>query len=277
MWDRLPAGLRSVVLLLALAGVAVCAHFFRTEYRVESSPPGVFQLEVAGTARDAWYVLSTFEGVLMHQASGPRPWVMFNPSIQGNGYRRAYDNVRFDFAFIPCYALALWLGCAWTASRFRAINQPGPARLGEIAALLQPLAAVCDGIENIGILKMLGQFHQQVTAAALDPAKSIRPEAMDPWPLVTAIAAWAKWAFVAVGAIIFAAGLVLAIGQWVEGRIRRDPPRILTWGLPALGALGFAALAGYALTRLQVIEPLPLPPEPRSVQHAAPPAPGSFV
>jgi hypothetical protein len=272
MWDRLPPGLRSALLLIAIAGVVTIGNLLRSDYRPEGKTPGVFDLEVPGTARRAWYVISTYEGILMHQGTGRRPWEMFNPSIQGGGARRAYDNVRLDFAFIPCYAIALWLGCGWAASRYREAGQVGAARLGDLASILQPLAAVCDAIENIGILKMLGVFHSGVTALARDPNLPIRPERMDPWPMITTLAAGVKWPLVALGVAVFLAGIVLAAGQWIQAKWPAKPGRGPGWAVPILLAIIYAALAGYALTQLRVIEPMAMPPEPRAVTITAAPA-----
>lgn len=252
MWDRLPEGLRSVLMLLGLAGSIACYYQFREGYAPNAVTPDIVSLQTAGTPQRAEYVIGTYRGVLM--GSGPKvTWQPFNPSIQGGGKIRAVENTRLDYLFIPCYVLMLGLGCAWTAAEFRKLGQDGPARLADRVALLQPLAGLLDGVENVGLLNMLGGR-------------------MGSWPAITAGLAWVKFGLVAVGLAVFVAGIVLAAGK----RFRRDLPETPRPRMAALYVLAiiaaYAAIAAYALLAVKTVEPLPMPPEPRAVTFLEGPA-----
>lgn len=257
MWERLPEGIRSVLLLLGLAGSIACAYQFSTTYRAAAEPPGIVALETAGTTRQAEYVIETYRGILMGAGPGSS-WRPFNPSIQGGGKILATDNVKFDYLFIPCYVLALGLGCAWTAHEFRKLKQDGPARLADRVALLQPLAGLLDGIENIGMLNMLAGR-------------------MGSWPTMTALLAWTKFGLLAVGAAVFLAGIVLAAGKLFRRDLPETPrPRLAAAYVIAL-VVAYAAVAAYALLVVETVPPLPLPPEPQAVTATDPPAWGGSL
>lgn len=246
MWERLPAGLRTLLLLAALAGSIAAINQLRGYYAPQARAPGIVDLELAGDADRARYVLDTFGGMLMQQ-TGPRvTWEPFRPSIQGWGRRRAADHTRIDYVFIPCYAVTLLLGCAWTAAEFRKLKQDGPGRLADRIALLQPIAGLCDAAENVGLLAMIGGR-------------------FGPWPAVTAVLASIKFAIVALGVMVFAAGVVLATGKLLRGDLPAVPrPRLVAAYLIA-AAVAFAAITFYALTQVETIAPPPMPPEPRAV------------
>jgi hypothetical protein len=245
MWERLPKGIRSILLLLGLAGSIACYHQFRDYYTPAATPPDIVSLQTAGTPERAAYVIETYRGVLM-AADRDGHWQPFNPSIQGRGKLRADENVRFDYLFIPCYVLALGLGCAWTASEFRKLQQDGPARLADRVALLQPLAGLLDGIENIGLLNMLGGR-------------------MGSWPMITALLAWTKIGLVALGVAVFLAGIVVAAGKLFRRDLPETPrPRLAAAYLLAV-LVAYAVVAAYGLLVVKGVEPPPLPPEPRAV------------
>lgn len=252
MWDRLPEGLRSLLLLLGLAGSIACSYQFRDRYAPNALTPDILSLETAGSKERAEYVIGTFRGVLM--STGQKvSWQPFNPAIQGGGTLRAVEHTKFDYLFIPCYVLVLGLGCAWTASGFRKLGQDGPARLADRVALLQPLAGLLDGIENIGLLNMLAGR-------------------MGNWPPITAVLAWIKFGLVAVGVAVFVAGVVLAAGRLFRRDLPESPrPRLAAAYVLAILA-AYAAVTAYALLAVKTVEPLPMPPEPRAVSTQDGPA-----
>lgn len=232
-------------MLLGVAGSIACYHQFRDTYAPGAAPPDIVALQTAGSPARAEYVIDTYRGVLM--GAGPRStWQPFNPSIQGGGKRRAAENTRFDFLFIPCYVLALGLGCAWTAAEFRKVKQDGPARLADRIALLQPLAGLLDGIENVGLLTMLGGRFGS-------------------WPAITALLAWVKIVLVTLGLAVFLAGLVLAAGKLLRRDLPETPRPRLAAGYVLLVIVAYAAVTAYALLGVQTVEPLPQSVEPRAV------------
>jgi hypothetical protein len=245
MWERLPEGIRSVLLLLGLAGSIACYYQFRDHYRPEAAPPDIIALQTAGTAQRAEYVIETYRGVLMGAGPGST-WRPFNPGIQGGGKIRATENTKFDYLFIPCYVLALGLGCAWTAHEFRKLKQDGPARLADRVALLQPLAGLLDAVENVGLLNMLAGR-------------------LGSWPAITAVLASIKIGLVVAGGAVFVAGIVLAAGKLFRRDLPETPrPRLAAAYLIVL-AIAYATVTAYAFFGVKSVEPLPMPPEPRAV------------
>lgn len=103
-----------------------------------------------------------------------------------------------DYVFMPAYAAAIGLGCLWAADSLRHRQWP-VAWLGVSLAWLQWAAALCDGVENLCLLKIL-----------LDVPVS-------PWPEI------ARWCALIKFGLIFA-GLVYAfLGLFVSlvGRLER--------------------------------------------------------
>ncbi len=97
-----------------------------------------------------------------------------------------------DYLYMPVYAIAIGLPCAW-AAEFLGRRRPRLARLGVALAWGLVLAALFDSIENIALTIML-----------------FRGVAL-PWPPVATISATLKFALIA-------AGWVYAGFTWVRRR-----------------------------------------------------------
>jgi cation transporter-like permease len=103
----------------------------------------------------------------------------------------AHASVYWDFLFIPLYAAALAAFCLWVAGMEVRQRRKSIVRLAAAAALG---AGILDGVENIGLLAILGDRHE-------------------PWVAVTFYAAAAKFA------LLLSAALVAAV-VWIGAESR---------------------------------------------------------
>lgn len=122
------------------------------------SPYGIVSLELAGTvARAEAIVASWDEAARIHAAFG----------------------IGLDYLFMLTYSTAMALACLWAAERWKA-TQPALARLGQLLAWGQGLAALLDGIENVALLRLLY-------------------EVSPPWPQLAAACATLKFTLIGIG------------------------------------------------------------------------------
>jgi len=130
--DFLPANSRKPLFWGFLAWTLVLLFLFQPLNRplmTAAAPSGIISLQLAWTADNAQVILDGWD-------ANTRLFAAFG--------------LGFDYLFMPVYALALALGALLAAGR-----HPGWfAKLGGWAAFGAFLAALCDGVEN------LGQFHQ---------------------------------------------------------------------------------------------------------------------
>ncbi|MEW5873316.1 MAG: hypothetical protein AB1894_28915 [Chloroflexota bacterium] len=145
----------------------------------EPAPYGIVSFELAGNPSQAQAMLDSWDGRAQLAAS---------------------FSLGLDYVFMVAYALAISLGCLWAAESLRRQRWP-LAWMGAPLAWLQWLAAALDGLENLGLIKIL-----------LDAPAS-------PWPEI------ARWCATIKFGLIFI-GLVYAfLGAFVSlvGRVARRP------------------------------------------------------
>ena len=111
----------------------------------------------------------------------------------------ARDQVLFDFIFLFLYPTTIALGCLLVRRHFG----PPDSRLhmrGQHLAKGQVMAGVCDALENMALLRVLGSEALQDAAAAASD--------LDFWARAAAIFAAIKFALVLAGIAYAATGLV---------------------------------------------------------------------
>ncbi|MBV8234187.1 MAG: patatin-like phospholipase family protein, partial [Acidimicrobiia bacterium] len=108
-----------------------------------TTPSGIVSLEIAGTSARTSAILESWE-------AGAR--------------RDAALSVRWDFPFLVAYALVLSHGCAW-AARTTSATWNWAAWLGPTFVLLAWIAAACDAVEDVALLRQLADRPRAVWAA----------------------------------------------------------------------------------------------------------------
>lgn len=164
------------VLVLALLVMAVF-RVIDVPLQTAAALQGIVSYELAGTVEAAQAMLDSWDG-------RARLYTAFGLGL--------------DYLFMPSYALAIGLACAWAARRLGVRWRP-LGGLGLALAWGQAPAVLLDATENFALTKML----LAGTAAA-------------PWPAVSAACATVKFALVILGLVYTLAGAL----SWLTDRLR---------------------------------------------------------
>lgn len=167
-----PRGRAFVAVTALTLAVGVTLSVANAPLRTEAAPRGIISFELAGTAERASAIVASW---------GPRQ------------REAAAFGLGLDFLFLLLYPVAISLAAGLVADRL-APRSLRAARLGKLLALLVPLAAVLDAIENALLWRTL-----QLGASTAGTA-------------ATASAAVLKFALVALG-LVYVAGGWLAAGR----------------------------------------------------------------
>ncbi|RME80547.1 MAG: hypothetical protein D6775_15880 [Caldilineae bacterium] len=171
MWHpltALPANWFWPFLVLTLVVLALFQVIDRP-LKTPAAPVGIVSYELAGSVERARAILESWD-------SRARVYAGFS--------------LGFDYLFMPLYATTIGMACLWGAR-----TGSGPAWLGGILAWGVWVAALCDGIENYALWRMLVG------------------EPVAPWPAVARVSALAKFGLILL-ALVYA--LVMAV-LWVVG------------------------------------------------------------
>jgi hypothetical protein len=164
-------GVAFTAALLLTVAVWLVLSVANAPLRTAAAPLGIISLELAGTAEHAATILASW-GAPQREA--------------------AAFGLGLDFLFLFLYPITISLACRIVAARV-ATSWPRWSLIGMAIALAVPACVVLDAIENAALWRVL----------AVGPAA--------PWPSVAAVAAYPKFALVAIG-------IGYALVTWPLGR-----------------------------------------------------------
>lgn len=170
--ERIPANLRARVFApVLLATLVVAGAMAALDARLETPEVthGIVSFEFAGTAERAGRMLDSWNEAARSAAG---------------------VSLGLDYVFLALYSTALGFGCLWARAPLGALR-PWLAGLGVPLAWAQWLAALGDGIENYGLVRLL-----------LDGPR-------EEWALLAWRAATFKFLLVAAGIAYLLAGVVV--------------------------------------------------------------------
>lgn len=165
LWGGLALG-------LALT-IGIGWQFRRYSLASPVTPQGILDLELAGNWQQAGSMLNGLAAV--HKLVVVRP------------------NLQLDMVWIPCYVLTMTCACSLAATQLA-------GRFGWLAGLVvaaQPLAGALDYIENLALLRVLGEY-ERAGAAGINPIS----------PKVAAICAHYKLRLLTAGLVLVIIGLL---------------------------------------------------------------------
>ncbi len=178
-YQHIPSRRRLAVFLPLLALALVLTAILQAvdaPLKTAAAPQGIVSYELAGTTAGAERILASWNGRAREHAA---------------------LSLGLDFLYMPSYAIAIGLACAWLAEALRR-RARWLGALGVILAWGQIVAALLDANENVALTTML------LAAVA------------DPWPAIAFGCATVKFLLIGAG-LLYA--MVGGIG-WVAARLR---------------------------------------------------------
>ncbi|MBD3227016.1 MAG: hypothetical protein GF329_02425 [Candidatus Lokiarchaeota archaeon] len=175
----------SVISVIAIVGFIILTIIFRfISPNTNATTYGIIDFELAFTSEQIGIIFNVWN-------SNP---LIFNEQTVG---------IFLDsFLYIPCYALSL-LGVSIILSRsFKGKLQ----KIGLFFAILPIIAALCDIIENMGLLNMLNNYNSYIAGTAIDVI-----------PIITSICATIKFL------LLFISILFVSVASiyWLINRVRK--------------------------------------------------------
>jgi hypothetical protein len=180
-YQRIPPKHRLGVFLSFLAlTLALMSVLLRIDAPLQTAaaPKGIVSYELAGSVDGAQRILDSW-----------------NPTAR----LYAAFSLGLDYLYMPAYAIAIGLACAWAAELWRK-RRGWLASLGVGLAWGLMVAALCDAVENIALLTML--------------LSGVR----EPWPAVAFGCAALKFALIGVGL----AYALIGGAAWLRSRLRTN-------------------------------------------------------
>jgi hypothetical protein len=151
---------------------------------------GAGALQLPALGRMAMHGISILEFELMYTpAEAMRQTIALGPE----GLAGARQELFLDFGLLVLYGITLWKACRLLGARAARVGAGTVARLAPIFSWVAVVAAVCDAVENVGLLL--------VTYGHTD----------QPWPAVASGYATAKFALLAVVLAFLLVGLLLTV------------------------------------------------------------------
>ncbi len=173
-YQRIPSSRRLAVFLPLLAltlALTAILQAVDAPLKTAAAPQGIVSYELARTTAAASRILASWNAAAREHAA---------------------FSLGLDFLYMPSYALAIGLACAWLAEALRR-RARWLAALGVILAWGQIAAALLDAAENVALTTML------FGAVA------------DPWPAVALGCAAVKFLLIVGGLLYAAAGSLLLL------------------------------------------------------------------
>lgn len=119
-------------LLLATLGLSM--YMASGPLKTSAAPGGIVSLELAGSLTRAQEVLGSWDN---------------------NALRFAHESVLVDFLYLVLYSTTIGIACVWGAERFLSQGW-GVGKIGIPLAWGMWLAGLCDAVENVALLRLLG-------------------------------------------------------------------------------------------------------------------------
>jgi hypothetical protein len=161
----------ALTLILSIVLQAVDAPLKTT-----AAPQGIVSYELAGSSTEARRILNSWDPTA-------RLYAAFSLGL--------------DFFYMPAYAIAIGLACAWAAELWRG-RRGGLALVGVGLAWGLLVAALCDAAENVALITML--------------LSGVR----EPWPALARGCAAVKFLLIGAGLVYALIGAI----AWVRSRRR---------------------------------------------------------
>ena len=174
----MPSRRRFVLLLLATLTMILILQRIDVPLRTDAVPQGIVSFEFAGSQAVAQRILAAWD-------ERARVYAAFS--------------LGFDYLFMLTYAVTLALACRLAEGPWQARTRRGGA-LGEYLAVGQLAAALFDGVENLGLWRILAG----ATA--------------DGWPILAALCAGIKFVLIVLGLGYSLVGFGLFLQQRRAGR-----------------------------------------------------------
>jgi hypothetical protein len=181
-YQRIPPKHRVAVFLSFLAltlALMFVLLLIDAPLQTTAAPKGIVSYELAGNIDGAQRILDSW-----------------NPTARNY----AAFSLGLDYLYMPAYAIAIGLACAWAAERWRSKRRGWLALVGVGLAWGLMAAALCDAVENIALLTML--------------LSGVR----EPWPAVAFGCAALKFALIG-GGLVYA---LLGAVAWLRSRLRTN-------------------------------------------------------
>ena len=163
---------------------------------------GVGALQLPALGRMAMHDIDILEFELMFTTTEAiRTVGMLGP----DGVSAARQQLFVDFGYLLIYGVLLWKGCRMLGARAVRVGPAWVAKLAPTFAWVGVVAAVCDAVENIGLLLVTyGNTGQ-------------------PWPALASGYASAKFILLAVTVLFLLVGLLATFGRPRSGPADDDP------------------------------------------------------
>jgi hypothetical protein len=116
-----------------------------------------------------------------------------------DGIEAAREQLFLDYAFLVAYGIALWKACHVLGARAERCGYPTVARLAPIFAWVAVAGAVCDAVENVGLLLVTYGHTEQ------------------PWPAVASGYATTKFVLLDLTLIFLLVAFVATVARRGEG------------------------------------------------------------